>query len=64
MAALQVLPGGIERRHRRAQGFAGPFCRCAFCPTGGIDAAKAPAYLALPERRLRRRFVDGAGRCS
>lgn len=27
--------------------FAGPFARAKFCPTGGIDAAKAPAYLAL-----------------
>jgi len=28
--------------------FAGPFARAKFCPTGGIDAAKAPGYLALP----------------
>ena len=28
--------------------FAGPFARVKFCPTGGIDAAKAPSYLALP----------------
>lgn len=27
--------------------FAGPFADVRFCPTGGIDAAKAPAYLAL-----------------
>jgi 2-dehydro-3-deoxyphosphogluconate aldolase/(4S)-4-hydroxy-2-oxoglutarate aldolase len=27
---------------------AGPFPRMRFCPTGGIDAAKAPSYLALP----------------
>jgi 2-dehydro-3-deoxyphosphogluconate aldolase/(4S)-4-hydroxy-2-oxoglutarate aldolase len=26
----------------------GPFPDVRFCPTGGIDAAKAPAYLALP----------------
>ena len=30
------------------KGFAGPFAQVRFCPTGGIDAAKAPAYLALP----------------
>lgn len=30
------------------KGFAGPFPQAKFCPTGGIDAAKAPAYLALP----------------
>lgn len=28
--------------------FAGPFPEAKFCPTGGIDAAKATAYLALP----------------
>ncbi|MDR7099978.1 2-dehydro-3-deoxyphosphogluconate aldolase/(4S)-4-hydroxy-2-oxoglutarate aldolase [Lysobacter niabensis] len=28
--------------------FASPFAQARFCPTGGIDAAKAPAYLALP----------------
>ena len=30
------------------KGFAGPFAQARFCPTGGIDAAKAPNYLALP----------------
>jgi 2-dehydro-3-deoxyphosphogluconate aldolase/(4S)-4-hydroxy-2-oxoglutarate aldolase len=30
------------------KGFAGPFAQVRFCPTGGIDAAKAPAYLAMP----------------
>jgi 2-dehydro-3-deoxyphosphogluconate aldolase/(4S)-4-hydroxy-2-oxoglutarate aldolase len=29
------------------RGFSGPFPQVRFCPTGGIDAAKAPAYLAL-----------------
>jgi len=28
--------------------FAGPFPGARFCPTGGIDAARAPGYLALP----------------
>lgn len=28
--------------------FAGPFPQVRFCPTGGIDAARAPAYLGLP----------------
>jgi 2-dehydro-3-deoxyphosphogluconate aldolase / (4S)-4-hydroxy-2-oxoglutarate aldolase len=28
--------------------FAGPFAQVKFCPTGGIDAGKARAYLALP----------------
>jgi len=30
------------------KGFGGPFASVRFCPTGGIDAAKAPSYLALP----------------
>ena len=30
------------------KGFAGPFAQVRFCPTGGIDAMKAPAYLGLP----------------
>ena len=30
------------------KGFAGPFPQAKFCPTGGIDASKAPAYRALP----------------
>jgi 2-dehydro-3-deoxyphosphogluconate aldolase/(4S)-4-hydroxy-2-oxoglutarate aldolase len=30
------------------RGFAGPFADVRFCPTGGIDAASAPAYLSLP----------------
>ena len=30
------------------KGFGGPLPMARFCPTGGIDAAKAPAYLALP----------------
>ena len=29
------------------KGFAGPFPQARFCPTGGIDAASAPAFLAL-----------------
>jgi 2-dehydro-3-deoxyphosphogluconate aldolase/(4S)-4-hydroxy-2-oxoglutarate aldolase len=29
------------------KGFSGPFPQVKFCPTGGIDATKAPAYRAL-----------------
>jgi len=31
---------------------AGPFSDVAFCPTGGIDAASAPSYLALPNVKV------------
>ena len=30
------------------QAWAGPFPQVRFCPTGGIDAVRAPAFLALP----------------
>lgn len=30
------------------KGFGGPFAHVRFCPTGGIDAAKAASYLAVP----------------
>jgi 2-dehydro-3-deoxyphosphogluconate aldolase/(4S)-4-hydroxy-2-oxoglutarate aldolase len=36
--------GGIEM----LRALYGPFPEVAFCPTGGIDAAKAPSYLELP----------------
>lgn len=53
---------GLEHGHRRfkffpaessggipaLKSFAGPFASVKFCPTGGIDAASAPRYLALP----------------
>jgi 2-dehydro-3-deoxyphosphogluconate aldolase/(4S)-4-hydroxy-2-oxoglutarate aldolase len=53
---------GLERGHERfkffpaeaaggvaaLKSFAGPFPRARFCPTGGIDAASAPRFLALP----------------
>lgn len=62
IATASELMCGIERGHRRfkffpaeaaggvaaMKSFAGPFPDIRFCPTGGIDAGKAPAYLALP----------------
>ncbi len=62
IATASELMRGLERGWRRfkffpaessggvaaLKGFAGPFAQARFCPTGGIDAAKAPAYLALP----------------
>lgn len=62
VATASELMRGLERGWRRfkffpaessggvgaLKAFAGPFAQARFCPTGGIDAAKAPAYLALP----------------
>lgn len=46
--AMKLFPakqaGGIDM----LKALAGPFPQVTFCPTGGIDAAAAPAYLALP----------------
>ena len=43
LAAARVGVGPAAGGHG-----AGPFAQARFCPTGGIDIAKAPAYLALP----------------
>ncbi len=62
VATASELMQGLEHGHRRfkffpaesagginaLKSFAGPFPQARFCPTGGIDAARAPAYLALP----------------
>ncbi|MGQ0798725.1 MAG: bifunctional 4-hydroxy-2-oxoglutarate aldolase/2-dehydro-3-deoxy-phosphogluconate aldolase [Pseudomarimonas sp.] len=62
VASASELMQGLEHGHRRfkffpaesagginaLKSFAGPFPQARFCPTGGIDAARAPAYLALP----------------
>lgn len=62
IATASELMRGLERGWRRfkffpaessggipaLKGFAGPFAQARFCPTGGIDGAKAPNYLALP----------------
>lgn len=62
IATASELMRGLEHGYKRfkffpaesnggvaaLKGFAGPFSQVKFCPTGGIDAAKAPSYLALP----------------
>ena len=61
VATASELMRGMEHGHRRfkffpaessggvaaLKSFAGPFVGIRFCPTGGIDLAKAPGYLAL-----------------
>jgi 2-dehydro-3-deoxyphosphogluconate aldolase / (4S)-4-hydroxy-2-oxoglutarate aldolase len=62
IASASELMRGLEHGYKRfkffpaessggvaaLKGFAGPFAQVKFCPTGGIDAAKAPSYFALP----------------
>ncbi len=61
VATASELMVGMEQGYRRFKFFpaeaaggtlalkalAGPFAEVRFCPTGGIDAAKAPSYFAL-----------------
>lgn len=62
IATASELMRGLDAGHHRfkffpaesaggvaaLKSYAGPFASVKFCPTGGIDAAKASAYLALP----------------
>lgn len=62
VSTASELMRGLEHGHHRfkffpaeasggvaaLQALAGPFATVRFCPTGGIDARSAPAYLALP----------------
>lgn len=62
VSTASELMRGLEHGHHRfkffpaeasggvaaLQALAGPFATVRFCPTGGIDAQSAPAYLALP----------------
>jgi 2-dehydro-3-deoxyphosphogluconate aldolase/(4S)-4-hydroxy-2-oxoglutarate aldolase len=61
IASASEIMRGLDHGHRRfkffpavaaggigaLRGFAGPFANVRFCPTGGIDAASAPQFLAL-----------------
>ncbi len=61
IATASELMRGLEHGHRRfkffpaessggiaaLKSFSGPFANVRFCPTGGIDASRAPSYLAL-----------------
>lgn len=46
-ATLKFFPAESAGGVAALRAFAAPFGQVRFCPTGGIDAAKAPTYLAL-----------------
>ena len=48
ITAAKFFPAEPSGGVRALKALAGPFPQMRFCPTGGIDAAKAPEYLALP----------------
>jgi 2-dehydro-3-deoxyphosphogluconate aldolase/(4S)-4-hydroxy-2-oxoglutarate aldolase len=45
---LKFFPAAAAGGVPMLKALAGPFPEVAFCPTGGITAESAPAYLALP----------------
>ncbi len=47
-ATLKFFPAEANDGRDWLRAVAGPLPGLAFCPTGGIDAAKASSYLALP----------------
>ena len=54
---MKFFPAEASGGAAYLKSIASPVPAARFCPTGGITAATAPAYLALPERRLRRRLL-------
>lgn len=45
---LKFFPAETSGGPAALKAFAGPFLQPRFCPTGGVTAATAPAWLALP----------------
>ena len=48
LAALKLFPAAQAGGIAMLKAMAGPFPDVVFCPTGGINAATAPDFLALP----------------
>jgi 2-dehydro-3-deoxyphosphogluconate aldolase/(4S)-4-hydroxy-2-oxoglutarate aldolase len=46
--AMKLFPAAQAGGIGMLKALAGPFPQVRFCPTGGIDAASAPNFLALP----------------
>jgi 2-dehydro-3-deoxyphosphogluconate aldolase / (4S)-4-hydroxy-2-oxoglutarate aldolase len=46
--AMKLFPAAQAGGMGMLKALAGPFPQVRFCPTGGIDSASAPAFLALP----------------
>jgi 2-dehydro-3-deoxyphosphogluconate aldolase/(4S)-4-hydroxy-2-oxoglutarate aldolase len=45
---FKLFPANIVGGPAALKAFASPFQQAKFCPTGGVSAANAPEYLALP----------------
>ncbi len=48
LTACKLFPAAVAGGVGMLKALYGPFADMSFCPTGGIDAASAPQYLALP----------------
>jgi 2-dehydro-3-deoxyphosphogluconate aldolase/(4S)-4-hydroxy-2-oxoglutarate aldolase len=48
LTACKLFPAAVAGGVGMLKALYGPFADMTFCPTGGIDAASAPQYLALP----------------
>ena len=48
LSACKLFPAAVAGGVGMLKALHGPFADMVFCPTGGIDAASAPQYLALP----------------
>ena len=48
ITAAKLFPAEAVGGVTTLRAFTGPFPQVRFCPTGGIDQERAPAYLALP----------------
>jgi 2-dehydro-3-deoxyphosphogluconate aldolase/(4S)-4-hydroxy-2-oxoglutarate aldolase len=46
--AMKLFPAAQAGGLGMLKALAGPFPQVRFCPTGGIDLASAPTFLALP----------------
>jgi 2-dehydro-3-deoxyphosphogluconate aldolase/(4S)-4-hydroxy-2-oxoglutarate aldolase len=49
---LKFFPAAAAGGVPMLKALGGPFADVSFCPTGGVDAASAPDYLALPNVRV------------
>jgi 2-dehydro-3-deoxyphosphogluconate aldolase/(4S)-4-hydroxy-2-oxoglutarate aldolase len=45
---FKLFPANVVGGPGALKAFASPFAQARFCPTGGVTAANAPEYLALP----------------
>ena len=57
---LKVFPAQAINALELIAAWRGPFAQARFCPTGGIDAARAPRIPAPAQRRLPGRLVADA----